>query len=239
VRLVVSARSEQGFSLPELLIAITVALVISLASFTLIEVTMRRAGDVAGRVEASQKGRAAMDFMTRQLRSQVCLSSAIPPMVSGTANEVRFYVDLSNGNSGAPPEMHRITYDSTTWRLTERAYVGSGVSPNIVFPSTPTRTKVLAEDVVPYRPAGASADLPIFRYYAYNLATPPRPALGLAVPLSTTDLARVARIEMVFRKLVPQPNRVPFKTRGSIVLHDEVYVRAADPNDPAPTPTCA
>lgn len=239
MRRVVSLRSEQGFTLPELLVAMGVAMVISLATFTLIEVTMRRAGDVAGRVEASQKGRAAMDYMTRQLRSQVCLTSAIPPMVAGTSNEARFYVDLSDGSTAAPPELHRITYDPATWRLTERSYVGSGVSPNIVFPAIPTRTKVLAEDVVPYRPAGAPADLPVFRYYAYNLATPPRPALGLSVPLSTNDLARVARVEMVFRKLTPQPKKSTYKKRGSIVLHDEVYVRAADPNDPAPTPTCA
>jgi prepilin-type N-terminal cleavage/methylation domain-containing protein len=227
---------EDGFSLPELLVAITVALVISLACFTLIEVTMRRSGEVAGRVEASQKGRAAMDFMTRQLRSQVCLGTNIPPMVAGTANEVRFYTDLNRPELNLPPELHRITYDPTARTLVERAFVGTGAAPNVVYPATATRTKLLAERVVPYRPTGATADLPIFSYYAYNLATPPRPALALGVPLSATDLGRVARIEINFRKLTPGRT---LSTRGSIVLQDEVYVRAADPNDPAPTPTCA
>ncbi|MGH2969374.1 MAG: PilW family protein [Solirubrobacteraceae bacterium] len=228
-------RQEEGFTLPELLIAITIALVISLASFALIEVSMRRAGDVAGRVEASQKGRAAMDFISRQVRSQVCLSSTIPPMASAKAAEVSFYVDLSDGSAGAPPELHTITHDPVARTLVERAYVGAGVSPNIVYPAAPTRTKVLAEDVVAYRPPGGSADLPIFQYSAFNLATPPRPELVLPVPLNATDLARVARIEVNFRKLPPGRTT----TRGSIVLQDEIYVRAANPNDPAPTPTCA
>jgi prepilin-type N-terminal cleavage/methylation domain-containing protein len=222
-------RREDGMTLPEVLIAIIIAVVVSLAAFSLIEVVMRRTADTTGRVEASQRGRAAMDTITRQLRSQVCLSTNVPPMAVASDNSVSFYVDLSNPTANANPELHTLVYDPTARTITEKDFVGTGAAPSITYPTTPTRTKLLAENVVP------QTGVPIFTYYAYNTATPPRPDTVLATPLSTANLGLVARIDIAFRTLIPRANY----TRGSIVLQDEVYVRAADPNDPAPTPTCA
>jgi prepilin-type N-terminal cleavage/methylation domain-containing protein len=229
-----SLRREDGMTLPELLIAIIIAVIVSLAAFSLIEVVMRRTAETQGRVEASQKGRAAMDTITRQLRSQVCLSSSIPPMAAADGNVVSFYVDLSAGTAPVlPPELHTITYSPAARTLVERDYVGTGTAPAITYPvaGSPSRVRTLAENVVPIPTSQ------IFQYYAYNGATPPRPATLLTAPLSTTNLGLVARIEIAFRTL--PPNALSTTARGSIVLQDEVYVRAADPNDPAPTPTCA
>jgi hypothetical protein len=50
-------------------------MIVSLATFALIETTMKKSGDAAARVEAAQRGRVAMDIITRQLRSQVCITS--------------------------------------------------------------------------------------------------------------------------------------------------------------------
>ena len=50
---------------------------------------MGRSGEVAARVDAVQRGRSAMDEMTRQLRSQVCLQNAgIAAMVQPRSIEV-------------------------------------------------------------------------------------------------------------------------------------------------------
>jgi prepilin-type N-terminal cleavage/methylation domain-containing protein len=225
-------REEDGMTLPELLIAISIALIVSFAALSLIETVMRRAAETEGRVEASQRGRAAMDTITRQLRSQVCLSSTVPPMYAASNNAVTFYTDLSRPEDNKQPERHTITYDTTARTLVEQDFEGTGVAPAITYPSAPTRSKVLAENVEPV------SGTPIFRFYAYNLPTDgssPRPDTPLASPLSATNLGLVARIELSFRTLVPKSS----STRGSIVLQDQVYVRAADPNDPAPTPTCA
>ena len=153
-------------------------------------------------------------------------------MAAADINAVSFYVDLTDGNTGQPPEMHTITYDPVARTLIERDYIGTGTAPAIVYPAagSPSRVRTLAQNVLPY-------STPIFRYYAFNTATPPRPTQALATPLSVTNLGRVARIELSFRTLPPKT--LSTSTRGSIVLEDEVYVRAADPNDPAPTPTCA
>jgi prepilin-type N-terminal cleavage/methylation domain-containing protein len=225
-------RNEDGMTLPEMLIAIIIALVVSFAAFTLIEVVMRRTAETQGRVEASQKGRAAMDTMTRQLRSQVCLATNVPPMAAAQDNTMSFYVDLNDPSTNAQPELHTLTYDPAARTIVERDFVGTGTAPSITYPTTPTRVRTLAENVV------LQGTTPMFRYYAYNApaaGVTPRPDTLLSTPLSATNLGLVARIELSFRTLVPRST----SNRGSIVLQDQVYVRAADPNDPAPTPTCA
>ena len=64
----------------------------------------------------------------------------------------------------------------------------------------------------------------------------PKPDVLLTTPLSATDLARVAKIEISFVTLPPGGTAT---APGASTLQNEIYVRVADPNDPAPTPTCA
>jgi prepilin-type N-terminal cleavage/methylation domain-containing protein len=244
--------ADGGFTLPELLIALVIAMIVSLATFSLIEVAMRKAGDTEKRVKAAQQGRMAMDTVVRQLRSQVCLNTATPtPPMSPpagfgtvtTGTTAVFYTDFTDGGqpTTVAPELHVLTYDATSRRLIERDYTGTVKLVTNVYTytyptaaSTPARTKVLAENVIPL-----SASVPIFQYFTYDTATPPRPNLALAAPvtgMAAADTARVARIVVNFRALTTSDVT---KLRGSSVFQDEVTVRAADPNDEAPTPTCA
>jgi prepilin-type N-terminal cleavage/methylation domain-containing protein len=230
---------EEGFSLPELLIALTIALIVSLATFSIVEITMKKSGEVAARVDASQRGRLAMDAITRQLRSQVCIASNVPAMNSATDDSAGFYVDFTDqSNSDSPPVLHKLVYDPARSRIVE--YDTKGVSDHatpptftydVASPAT-NSTKVLLDNVTRY---GAT---PMFQYYAYDTAAPPRPSTRLDAPATgmvAANLARVARIVVTYRtRGTDRKNNT-----GSIVMQDEVYVRSADPNDPAPTPTCA
>lgn len=245
-------RDERGFTLPELLVALSMAVIVSLATFSLIEVVMRKSGETQVRVAAAQRGRMAMDTVVRELRSQVCLNTAnpTPPMsppagfgTVTTGDSAVFYTDFTDGGkpTTVAPELHVVSYDAATLRLIERDYVGTvKLTVNVytyTYPtaaSTPARTKVLLENVVPVDTA-----TPIFSYYTYSTTKPPRPDLQLAAPgtgMVAADTARVARIAVNFRALTTKDVT---KIRDSSVFQDEVYVRAADPNDEAPTPTCA
>jgi prepilin-type N-terminal cleavage/methylation domain-containing protein len=232
-------RREDGFSLPELLIALSIALIVSLATFSLVEITMKKSGEVSARVNAAQRGRLAMDTITRELRSQVCISSKTPAMYSASGNEAGFYVDFTDQSSAdTPPSLNRLTYDPATRTIVERRTQGTS---NHATPPTfnydlnsaaMNSRKLLLENVVPYK------GLPVFQYYAYDSATPPRPSSALSTAsgaMAPADLARVARIVITYRaRATDRATDV-----GSIVMQDEVYVRSADPNDPAPTPTCS
>jgi prepilin-type N-terminal cleavage/methylation domain-containing protein len=223
-------RREHGFTLPEMLIAMVIALIVSLATFSLIEVAMKRSGDIALRVEASQKGRLAMDTMTREMRSQVCLSKNDPPMYAATPDSATFYAEFTDQSlSTRPPERRTITFNPVAGTLVESTFVSASTAAPYVYPATPTRTKTLVTNVTRY------GTTPIFQYFAFGAATPPRPDLTLPATsgMATADLARVALIKINFRVRAKAGT-----DSGSIVLVDDVYVRAADPDAPAPTPNC-
>jgi prepilin-type N-terminal cleavage/methylation domain-containing protein len=242
-------REQDGFTLPELLTTITIAMIISLATFALIEFTMKRAGEVDQRVDATQRGRALMDTVTRQLRSQVCLDANTPAMATRSGDltdgsTATFYSDFSDGTTTATKpaaDLHKLAYDAPNRRILDYVYDTSWDKTKTPWAPLVSATpragtpKVIATDVVP------NGTTPLFRYYAYDAAATPAPNVLLnpvaTAPMALIDLARVARIDITFRML---PTRsISASAPGSVVLQDQVYVRAADPNDDAPTPTCA
>jgi prepilin-type N-terminal cleavage/methylation domain-containing protein len=240
-------RSEDGFTLPELLTAITIALIVSLAAFALIEFTLKKTGEVDQRVDATQRGRAIMDTITRQLRSQVCLSPTISAMATRPGditdgNTATFYADFTDGadtTTKPAADLHRLAYDPTTKKMTDATYTTSWDKTTTpwtpVVPAAPSKTRVIATDIVP-----KDATTPIFAYYAYTNDPTPAPTLSLSTAgaggMSVADLMRVARIDVTFTAL---PNKGKDTSPAKVLFQDEVYVRAADPNDDAPTPTCA
>jgi prepilin-type N-terminal cleavage/methylation domain-containing protein len=231
-------RRQAGFTLIELIVAMTIGTMTVLAVYGVLETTMKQTTRIAGRVNATQRGRVALDIITRQLRSQVCYSPVVPALVSGTDDAVKFHVDLTDGSK--PIEQHEIAFDPTARTLTERIWPGAG-SP-LSFP-TRTVNRQITDGIV-RRPADVlpGPDQPIFRYYAYNVPAPPaipKPVTLLPTPLSAPDLGRVAKIEIGFVALPPGTRPPYVKATGASTLQNEVYVRVADPNDPAPTPTCA
>jgi type II secretory pathway pseudopilin PulG len=220
-------RSEAGVTLIELIVAMVIGMGTLLAVFAVLDTSVKQSNAVAGRVNATQRARLAMDTITRQLRSQVCYSPTVPALVSATDNSVKFHSDLSDGSR--PIEQRELIYDPTKGTINERTWAGVGTP--LTFPTMTKNRQLIGE--ITTRPA---PDAAIFRYYAYNTLVPPRPIVQLATPLSATDLARVARIDVGFITLPPNARPSP---AASVTLQNEIYVRVADPNDPAPTPTCA
>lgn len=236
-------RRQEGFTLPELLIGISMSMIIALACFSLLETAMRRTGQTQDRVEATQRGRQALDTMTRQLRSQVCLPAdqlptgtviAQPAIASASPTSVTFFSDLSTGSGTFANRVEKrvLTYDASKKRIVEERYKTTGVTP-LVFKAAPESRKVLVTNVVP--DPGNS----VFRYYAFGVATAteiPKTNIELTNP-GTTDIGRIARVDIAF--VTRAGSEVATTTNdASLTLRTQVYMRAADPNDPAPYPTC-
>jgi prepilin-type N-terminal cleavage/methylation domain-containing protein len=221
---------DRGFTLIELLVAMSVGLIVLFAAFTLLDRSFAASGQIADRTDALQRGRQAMDLITRQLRSQVCVGSSNVPMVGGTDSSVTFYADLSDG--GKPIQKRTLTWDPTTETIKESVVNGAGTYPNLTFTGGATTATLLdkAERIL-----DGSTSRAIFRYYGYK----PGAAIGtleqLVTPLSTTDLRRVAVIKIGFRAF---PDRKIDDDDNSTVIEDDVYVRVADPNNLAGGPQC-
>jgi prepilin-type N-terminal cleavage/methylation domain-containing protein len=218
---------QHGFTLVELLVAMALGIVVLLAAFTVLDTAGRQQVKVASRAEAVQRGRQAMETMTQQLRSMVCLSSSIPSraVVDGTPDQVTFYADLGDGSR--PPQMRRLTFDPASRRIVEQSFDGTSAIPPAFpgFPNTPSRTRVLIDG------AARLSGRPVFAYHVYSAPGIVNPA-ALATPLATADAARVVDLKVSFLA-VPTSGPADVGTGFS----SDVLVRFANPATPtAPMP---
>ena len=97
---------ESGFTLVELLIAMTIGLVI-LAALSTTFLMQRKAYDVQEQiVEMVQTARAAMDMMSREIRMAGYdpTGSAGSQIVSTTSNSIKFTLDITDDAGTGPPD---------------------------------------------------------------------------------------------------------------------------------------
>jgi prepilin-type N-terminal cleavage/methylation domain-containing protein len=248
-------RNHDGMTLPELLVAMVIGMIVSLAAFSLIETTMRRTADTSSRVDTTQRGRVAMDFVTRELRSQVCVQATAPVMTddraiyAATPTSVTFFSDLSDesfraGNTIKAPELRSISLE--TGKLIERRWAGVATGTAALptysyagYPGTPTATRVLIDDASTSEVTTTGAAPLVFRYWVYDTTVAPPKLIeldtraGVTVPQATL----IAQIDIAFRA-----NRARGKAtdRGASVFEDTVFTRIADPNNTTnPSPVCA
>jgi prepilin-type N-terminal cleavage/methylation domain-containing protein len=193
------ARTEGGFTVVELLVAMVVLSIVAFGAMTLIEVVMRQGRGVVDRTEAAQRGRLVLDQMTRQIRSQVCLNATTQGLISAAPNSISFYADLSA--EGTSPRKRTLEYRPSSRQLVERVYQPNG--------TTVARDAVLLQNVVPVTP-----NTGVFSYSAY----PQSPAPGTEVSPSETltggpalTAEQVARIAVV-GSASPSGRRAPQAT---------------------------
>lgn len=226
---------QAGMTLIELMIGMSIALVVTFASFAVLGRATNASHEIADRQEAVQRGRLAMETITRQLRSQVCLGEGAEPITYGDASTVSFYADLSDGSQNVA--RRTLTFvppaGETPGRIAEDVRFGVGEYPTLTFPGEPTTSKVLlsgAEQVV----SGGEA-APVFSYYAFQPGSPTGDLEQLPVPLDAEDASRTIMVHVAF---VTMPDRERPRDVDSLTLQDNIYVRIADPTRPLEGPRC-
>jgi prepilin-type N-terminal cleavage/methylation domain-containing protein len=224
-------RSQQGFTLVELLMALTIGVGVLLAAYTVSDATLHGQTRIADRSDAIARGRTAMEQIVQQLRSEVCLGPGYPAIAYGDSNHITFYADLAN--TTFTPQKRDLSFAGGA--LTETTYAGSpsAGSPPFTFAVSPTRTRVVLDHMQTLTQAGVG--VPFFRYYSFDGNDPIRPSKLLAVPLSATDAAKVVQISVAFGAL---PSRSGGRIPAAEPFNANVYVRTADPTDPDHSPLC-
>jgi Tfp pilus assembly protein PilW len=211
---------EDGFTLVELLTAMVIGMVVVFGAFTLMERSFVATNDVADRADAAQRGRIAMDAVTRQLRSQVCFSGQLP-VLAGSPNSLDFVTDLGDGTTS--PERHVLTFASATngYTLTETDY--SMTSVNGATPVTwgPARTKTLLTGIA------RNGTAPFFQYLGYDATTNPPSVTTLNSTLVPDDFDNVTQIAVSF---TVNPAHAQTRAARGSALSEQVAVPQADPN---------
>ena len=220
-------RDERGFTLPELLVALPIGIIVLLATFFTLDSSVVLTGKVTQRVDRTQRSRNAMEDITRKLRSQVCPAAGTASLISADDYSVRFYSFL--GTRPFVPDIREIAWDTNTNTIVERKWAGSGTAPNTTWAATPT-TRTVLTDVKPTFVTGNSGPRgPIFKYYLGSSQTP------LTTPLSAANLAATSRIGLSFMTYAQSTNfSGPAET-----MQNDVFVRTADPNSSSTNPDCA
>jgi prepilin-type N-terminal cleavage/methylation domain-containing protein len=235
---------ERGFSLIEMLVSLAVGSILLMAIFGALDYSVKANGKVQDRVDSAQRGRAAMERVTQQLRSQICLGPgypAIPTTASGApqsdGNSITFYTDLG----GDTPKLQRrtITYSSGTVYETDYNVAGT-------IPTAPTFTLarsnwVIADRLAPAVDPVTNQPIPFFRYYAFtqNPVTPSQwlNTTGPSYVLADASKPSVVKVSIAF---LVNPLRGPGVqgNKSLSTFQNDVYVRTSDASDPDHSPQC-
>jgi Tfp pilus assembly protein PilE len=156
---------SDGFTLIELLVTMLSGMVVILALFTIMDVTLHQSTRTLSRLNALQRTRVKLEQVVNELHS-ACVSSGVQPILSGsTANQLNFISQYGNGASLTPVE-HVITFNSSAGTLTDTTYAETGVTesshPTYTFSSTAQSTTTLLTNV------SQSGSTPVFQYFAYG-----------------------------------------------------------------------
>jgi prepilin-type N-terminal cleavage/methylation domain-containing protein len=220
-------RDQEGFTLIELLVAMIIGMGVIFAAFSLIDATFTGTSRVQARTESGQRGRLALDIITRELRSQVCVNGSIP-VSAANSSTITFTADLSA--SGAS-DRRTLTFDPTARTMTQTVTTGTGSEPSRQFgvAGTTTTTTSILQDVV------ADSTTPIFTYWAADTGGGGFSQLT-SLPLSLADRQRLARIDIDF---VARPTKATTSPDWSSTLEDTVTVRLVDTTSSNPTVQCS
>jgi prepilin-type N-terminal cleavage/methylation domain-containing protein len=226
---------QRGFTLVELITAISIGMIVILAAFMVLDRTISASGQIADRSEALQRGRQAMATITRELRSAVCVGNTFP-IVAGTDSSVTFYSDLTDDGPTItnPIKKRQLSWNSANDTISESVTPSTGTYPSLTFTGTTVTTEVMSKIKQILDPP-SSTPRAIFRYFGYQTGTTNGTLVQLTAPLSATDLGRVAVIKVGFRSFAFRPIS---NDKDSTVLEDDVYTRTAVPTQLQGAPEC-
>ncbi|MBJ7329048.1 MAG: prepilin-type N-terminal cleavage/methylation domain-containing protein [Solirubrobacteraceae bacterium] len=231
---------ERGFTLPEVLIAASVGSVIIGAVLILVQYAVKTQVDTTSRMDATQKGRAAINELSRSMRSQTCAGATV--FLSASATSVQFISSVGAANttdqalqrktitwvpdaSGGTGKITETTDPMSSWTTNPAG------NPTFVGTYGTGSTRTVAQDVK------LVDNTSFLRYFTFqgSPATPTReltPATAGA-NLADADLARIVRIDFAFKS-----TNAMSRSNPDLIFTNSAVNRTADPDSTQGTLPC-
>jgi prepilin-type N-terminal cleavage/methylation domain-containing protein len=177
-------RFEEGFTLTELLIAMSLSVLVMVAGYTLLEFTSRSANLVGAQAMAEDESRLALEQMGRTLRQAEEIGTTDTnrsAWITWSARDLAFYSDYDRDDV---PELVRFYVSGS--RLLETV-----AQPTVVPPVAITSFGAAGTPRVIARALDPSWTGPVFTYYAQSLASSASVAATSAASISSVDIRLV------------------------------------------------
>ena len=204
------------------MVSIAAGMVVLLALFAVLDISVVQSARSIDRIESSQRGRTAMEQLVQELHSS-CVAASVTPVYAGSDNSTLKFISQFGSAPVLNPDQHVVTVQADATKpyndLVDKVYTYvSGSAPNWTFSAQPSPAKVLAENVTQATINGVVQ--PYFQYYAYtngSISSTP-----LATPLSTTDAANAVQVTVSF---AVGPTDKSSDPRRTVNLSDGVVLR--------------
>jgi type II secretory pathway pseudopilin PulG len=184
-----AARSESGFTLVEVLVAMVMGVIVIGATMAILTVALHQNVLLNDRVQANQASRTTMTKIVNALHS-ACLSPGFTPVQEKSTGSKLIFVNAYSSIAAIPSASesvsegayrHELEYVSATGKLVDKSYPSTSVAswPEIAFSGTASKTRVLGDHI---SQTGAT---PVFQYYKYaeKSAESASTGLGTLAPL--------------------------------------------------------
>ena len=219
---------ERGFSLMELMMAMAIGSIVLTMVMSIFVTGLTRSAQVGDRIDAAAKGRLAVDRVVTLLDAQTCVDGNAP-LLDAQSGTVTFYANL--GQVDDDPRQYRVRYDAAADQLWEDQFDPYRVAGVLTWPTTPSRSRLLAGDILPQ---GGK----IFSYYKFSTTgatagqVDPSP---LATPATASDRQQVVRVGVDLNAVA---SRTKADDATRTVISGQAVVASADPSNPNKGPNC-
>ncbi|HST54479.1 MAG TPA: hypothetical protein VLJ42_01115 [Solirubrobacteraceae bacterium] len=193
-------RDERGLTLVEMLVATTSGMILLLALFAVLDVSLSQSSRVADKVDANQHARTAMEKIVLELHSSCVAASVVPVRPGSDDTTIRFISQAGSASNFPTVDLHVIHLTGTD--LIDDSYQSDAgtVAPAWTFPGAPTSSQTLLENVS----QSNGGVLPVFQYFRYYTAADAGGTLGaidptpLDTPLSAGDAQLASQVTVSF-----------------------------------------
>lgn len=168
----INLKSEEGFTLVELLATMVAGIVVLAAVLTVLDVTFQQTTRTFSRVDATRRARPAFTAIENELHSS-CFADQETPIQSGSSPTSLIFLS-STGTAATPISVwHEIVYNGAPKRtLTDSSYATSESTVNGV--PTWTRGALQSSRIVlrnvSQAVSSSNQPIPVFQYFAFQTA---------------------------------------------------------------------
>jgi hypothetical protein len=148
-------RSEKGYTLIEMLVAMLGGIVVVGALVLLLTIALKETSRNFTRIDATEHARVEVETLMNELHS-ACTAYEVPPVQSGSTATSLIFTSAYGDAADPTTVQHTIAWNSSTGALTD---------------TTSSGTKTLLTNVAEYANPTTAAITPMFQYYAYEQPT--------------------------------------------------------------------